>query len=153
MEGTVQKIGWRTTRILTSCHRPLYVPNAIFLTVSVENNSRMLNYRIKQNIGIRYDDYKVLPSIITQIKQLLQTDERLDLTQTNYVNITEFAASAITVQIYVYTRTTEQNEYQDIQQDILLKILQIVEKNQAQTAFPTSTIHVPNSITISQSGK
>ena len=56
IEGTVENIGWRLTRIRTFDKRPLYVPNATFTTIAVENPSRMLNRRIKETIGIRYDD-------------------------------------------------------------------------------------------------
>jgi MscS family membrane protein len=46
IEGTVEQIGWRLTRIMTFDKRPLYVPNSIFTTISVENPSRMTNRRI-----------------------------------------------------------------------------------------------------------
>ena len=56
IEGTVEKIGWRSTTIRTFDKRPLHVPNSIFSNISVENPSRMSNRRIKETIGIRYDD-------------------------------------------------------------------------------------------------
>ena len=46
IEGTVEEIGWRLTRIRTFDKRPLYVPNSTFTQISVENPSRMLNRRI-----------------------------------------------------------------------------------------------------------
>ena len=48
IEGTVQYIGWRQTQILTFDKRPLYVPNATFMNISVENPSKMENRRIKE---------------------------------------------------------------------------------------------------------
>ena len=56
IEGTVEDIGWRLTRIRTFDKRPLYIPNSIFASISVENPSRMSNRRIYEKIGIRYDD-------------------------------------------------------------------------------------------------
>ena len=56
IEGTVEQIGWRQTRIRTFDRRPLYVPNSVFTTISVENPSRMQNRRIYETIGLRYDD-------------------------------------------------------------------------------------------------
>jgi len=47
IEGTVENIGWRLCRIRTFDKRPLYVPNGIFNSISVENPSRMTNRRIK----------------------------------------------------------------------------------------------------------
>ena len=46
IEGTVEQIGWRQTRIRTFDMRPLYVPNATFVNIAVENPSRMFNRRI-----------------------------------------------------------------------------------------------------------
>ena len=51
IEGTVEEIGWRLTRIQTFDQRPLYVPNAVFTSLAVENPSRMLNRRIYETIG------------------------------------------------------------------------------------------------------
>ena len=48
MEGTIEKIGWRVTVIRTFDKRPLYIPNAIFSKIAVENPSRMQNRRIKE---------------------------------------------------------------------------------------------------------
>ena len=56
IEGDVEQIGWRLTRIRTFDKRPLYIPNAIFTTIAVENPSRMSNRRIYETIGLRYDD-------------------------------------------------------------------------------------------------
>src|SRR5690606_5396265 len=56
IEGTVEDIGWRLTRIRTFDKRPLYIPNSVFNTISVENPSRMHNRRIYETIGVRYDD-------------------------------------------------------------------------------------------------
>lgn len=143
IEGTVEKIGWRTTRILTLARRPLYVPNAVFLTVSVENPQRMLNRRIKQNIGVRFEDYKLLPTILAEIKTLLHEHPELDQTATQYINVMELTESSISLQLYAFTKTTNQLIFQDIQQALLLSILGLIEKHGAQTSFPTTTLQVP----------
>ena len=52
IEGTVEEIGWRMTKIRTFDKRPLYVPNSVFSNIAVENPSRMQNRRIKETIGI-----------------------------------------------------------------------------------------------------
>ncbi len=63
IEGTVENIGWRQTRIRTFDRRPLYVPNATFTQVSLENPSRMENRRILETVGIRYGDVDKMASI------------------------------------------------------------------------------------------
>jgi len=56
VEGTVEHIGWRHTRVRTFDKRPIYVPNLLFTGRSVVNASRMRHRRIKTVIGIRYED-------------------------------------------------------------------------------------------------
>jgi MscS family membrane protein len=51
IEGTVEDIGWRLTRIRTFDSRPLYVPNSAFTSIAVENPSRMEHRRIYETIG------------------------------------------------------------------------------------------------------
>lgn len=64
IEGTVEDIGWRLTRIRTFDKRPLYVPNGTFTQISLENPSRMQNRRIKETIGIRYNDASKMALIV-----------------------------------------------------------------------------------------
>ncbi|HLV78588.1 MAG TPA: mechanosensitive ion channel family protein, partial [Marinobacter sp.] len=64
IEGTVEHIGWRLTTIRTFDQRPLYVPNAAFTTIAVENPSRMTNRRISETLGIRLVDAKVVQAIV-----------------------------------------------------------------------------------------
>jgi MscS family membrane protein len=58
IEGVVEKIGWRMTRIRTFTKNPVYIPNSIFATIPIETPSRMTNRRIHEVVGIRYDDIK-----------------------------------------------------------------------------------------------
>ncbi len=142
IEGVVEKIGWRVTIIRTFDKRPLYVPNAIFSQIAVENPSRMQNRRIKETIGIRYDDADKMETITSQVEKMLQDHPEIDANKTLMVNFNSFASSSLDFFIYTFTRTTNWEKYHTIKQDILLKILKIVEYNGAETAFPTSTIHL-----------
>lgn len=140
IEGTVEEIGWRLTRIRTFDARPLYVPNATFTSISVENPSRMLNRRIKETIGVRYDDVGVLEKIIDDVKAMLKNHEAIDQSKTLMVNFNEFGPSSLDFFIYTFTRTTVWTEYHGIKQDVLLKIAGIIESHGAQIAFPTRTV-------------
>ena len=71
IEGTVEHIGWRLTKIRTFDKRPLYVPNGVFSTISIENPSRMTNRRIKAIFGVRYDDASKMNVIFTASKYRL----------------------------------------------------------------------------------
>ncbi len=148
IEGTVEYIGWRLTRIRTFDKRPLYVPNGVFLTISVENPSRMSNRRIKTLVGVRYDDAAKIATLASDIKTMLKNHPAIDTNQTLIVNLVEFAASSLNILIYTFTKTTNWVEFQEIQQDVFLKIIDIVESHEAQCAFPTTTIHIPDHISV-----
>ncbi len=151
IEGTVEKIGWRLTTIRTFDKRPLYVPNAIFTNISVENPSRMSNRRIKETIGIRYDDAAKMKDIIADVKQMLKEHDEIDTSQTIIVNFNEFAPSSLDFFIYTFTKTTNWVRFHDIKQDVLLKIIDIIESHGAECAFPTSTLHISQGIQMSES--
>ena len=142
IEGMVEKIGWRLTCIRTFDKRPLYVPNSVFTTISVENPSRMLNRRIYETIGIRYDDAGKMKTIVDKVKNMLKNNPEIDTGQTMIVNFNSFAPSSLDFFIYTFTKTTNWAEFHEIKQDVMLKIIDIIEEEGAECAFPTSTIHL-----------
>ncbi len=141
IEGTVEYIGWRLTRIRTFDKRPLYVPNGTFSSISLENPSRMTNRRIKTTIGIRYDDATKVAKIVADIEEMLKNHPEIDTKQTLFVKLVEFGASSLNILIYVFTKTTQWVKFQAIQEDVFLKIIDIVSSHGAEFAFPTNTIH------------
>lgn len=142
IEGTVERIGWRMTIIRTFDKRPLYVPNSVFSSIVVENPSRMLNRRINENIGIRYQDGAKVEIIVAEIKQMLQSHPDIDAQQTLIVNFNGFAQSSLTLMVYTFTKTVNWIRYHEVKQDVLLKIYQIIQQHGADIAFPTQTIHL-----------
>lgn len=145
IEGTVEKIGWRLTTIRTFDKRPLYVPNSAFTSISVQNPSRMSHRRIYETIGLRYDDSQQLETIILRVKEMLLAHDELDTNQTLMVNFNAFASSSLDFFVYTFTKTTNWVEYHAVKQDVLFKILEIVEQEGAEVAFPTSTVHLSGS--------
>lgn len=148
IEGIVEKIGWRLTTIRTFDKRPLYVPNSVFTKIAVENPSRMQNRRIYETIGIRYDDVAKMGVIVTDVKKMLQNHDAIDPQKTLIVNFNEFAASSLNFFIYTLTKTTNWVEFHEVKQDVLLKVIEIVEAHGAECAYPTSTLHVPQAIKV-----
>jgi MscS family membrane protein len=145
IEGTVEMISWRHTRIRRFNKNPIYVPNSFFTTIAVENPSRMSNRRIKEMIGIRYDDIAVMADIVKDVKAMLMQHPEIDTGKTLIVNFTAFNASSVDFMVYTFTKTVVWEEYHEVRQDVLLKIAAIVEKHQAEIAFPTQTLHIASS--------
>lgn len=148
IEGTVEDIGWRLTRIRTFDQRPLYLPNAIFNTIGVENPSRMLNRRIYETVGVRYADISRLKAIIGEIKAMLEEHDAIDTSRTLIVTFNKFAASSLDIMIYTFTKTTQWVEFHSVKQDILFRIAGIIEHHGAEIAFPTQTVHLPDPLTL-----
>lgn len=140
VEGTVEDVGWRITRIRTFDQRPLYVPNAIFSTVAIENPSRMLNRRIYETIGIRYDDAAAMAPIVADVEEMLRQHDDIDKGRTLMVNFVSCGASSLDFFIYTFTRTTDWATYHGVKQDVLLRILEIIDGHGAEVAFPTRTL-------------
>ena len=152
IEGDVEQIGWRLTRIRTFDKRPLYVPNATFATIAVENPSRMLNRRIYETIGIRYDDANKMEPIVRAVEQMLRSHPEIDTSRILMVNFNAFAPSSLDFFVYTFTKTTSWAHFHKVKQDVLLKILGIIESHGAQAAFPTSTIHMPEGLSVQPAG-
>lgn len=142
IEGVVEHIGWRQTRIRTFDKRPLYVPNSTFSVISVENPSRMTHRRINETIGVRYSDFSRLPTILAEIKDMIEHHEDLDTEQIFMVNFNQFGPSSLDFFIYTYTKTVDWRTFHNVKQDVLFKAMQIIEKHGAEVAFPTHTLHM-----------
>jgi len=142
IEGTVEDIGWRLTRIRTFDQRPLYVPNAVFSQIAVENPSRMFNRRIYETIGIRYQDADKMAEIVAQVRTMLEQHPEIDLSRTLIVNFVSFGASSLDFFVYAFTKTTVWVDFHAVKQDVLLKILEIIHANGADVAFPTRTVQL-----------
>lgn len=142
IEGTVEDIGWRVTRVRTFDQRPIYVPNAKFTNITIENPSRMSNRRILETVGVRYDDIPVLSSILEDTREMLANHESIDTTRTLMVNLDHYGPSSVDFFIYTFTKTTKWEEFHQIKEDILLQVSEIIAKHGAEIAFPTRTVRL-----------
>ncbi len=152
IEGTVERIGWRMTIVRTFDKRPLYVPNSVFSSIVVENPSRMLNRRIYENIGIRYEDSAHVANVVSGIKSMLEKHPDIDTNQTLIVNFNQFGPSTLDIMIYTFTKTVNWIRFHEVKQDVMLKVLDVVHENGADIAFPTQTIKLdkPHAPTLEQ---
>ena len=149
IEGTVEQIGWRLTRIRSFSRRPIYVPNSVFTGIAVVNPSRMTNRRIKLTVGIRYEDISKMRPIVDDVTRMLREHPDIDQNQTLFVTFTTFNDSSVDFLVYTFTKTTKWVPFQKIQQDVLLKIADIIAEHGAEIAFPTRTLSVPEGIAVS----
>jgi MscS family membrane protein len=153
IEGIVEFVGWRQTCIITFDRRPIYIPNSVFGTIIVENPSRMENRKIKEIIGVRYEDIKILPKIIAETKVYLEKNSNICQEKGALVNLIQFADSSVNFIVQCYTNTTDWIEYNEVKQAILFKISDIVDKHDASIAFPTMTLDLSEGVSIKSKSK
>lgn len=142
IEGTVENIGWRSTRIRRFDKRPIYVPNSLFTSIVVENPSRMTNRRINETIGIRYADATRMNKIVEDVRAYLKGHDAIDQNQTIIANFNAYGASSLDFFIYCLTKTTNWVEYHEVKHAVLMDVHDIVTRHGAEFAFPTRTLHM-----------
>ena len=151
IEGTVETIGWRMTVIRNFQSQPMYVPNSVFTNVIVENPSRMSNRRIYETIGLRYSDLTSMDKVVAEVQAMLKNHEEIDAEKTMMVNFNEFSDSSVDFFVYCFTKTTQWVKFHEVKQNVMLRIAEIIAANNAEIAFPTSTVHIADAIAIDNS--
>jgi len=145
LQGTVERIGWYHTRIVTLDRRPLSIPNSVFATTPIENPGRMYNRRIKASISLRYEDLPHIQQITEAVQHLLETHPDIDQQQRILVSFDEWASSSINMLVYCFTRTTVWSDFLQVQQKIFLEIAEIVKQAGGDFAFNCTTLYpAPN---------
>lgn len=92
-------------------------------------------------IGVRYVDANKMNDILNDCEKMLYEHDEIDQNQTTFVNLIEFGQSSLNFQVYCFTKTTNWVKFQQVQQDVFLKILNIIAHHGAECAFPTRTLH------------
>ena len=145
VEGTVEKINFRSTRVRRFDKAPVYVPNSKFSDNAVTNYSRMTHRRIKWVIGVEYRTTKEqLRYIRDEIEAYLWTNEAFAKPPetTLFVHIDSFNDSSIDFLIYCFTKTTVWTQWLQHKEEFALKLIEIVENAGTSFAFPSRTLYM-----------
>jgi len=143
VEGTVETIGMRTTKIRSFQKSLITVPNHIVANNPIENFSRRGIRRIKMHIGLTYSTNSAqITKIMADIKEMLKGHEGISQSDSLMVNFDTFGDSSLNIFIYTFTKTANWAKYLEIREDINLQIMKIVEDNGSSFAFPSQSIYV-----------
>jgi len=143
VEGVVEDIGMRTTKIRAFGKSLIMLPNQMIANNPIQNFSRRGVRRIKMTIGLTYDtNSKQIENILTQIRNMLENHENIAQKETMLVNFSSFDDSSLGIFIYTFTNTSNWAKYMDIKEDVNLKIMKIVEENNSSFAFPSQSLYV-----------
>lgn len=136
IEGIVEEIGWRVTSIRTFDKTPIYVPNAIFTSLTIENPSRMTHRRLNELVYVRHEDANKVTDIIADIQEFLLSHPDVDLTQKIMVHLVSFSQSALAISVVACTKINELERFALFKQSALLKIMDIVSRHEAVLIHP-----------------
>jgi MscS family membrane protein len=140
--GTVEDIGWRSTRVRTEERTLLAIPNGTVATINVENLSRRDKLLFKTNLGLRADtkaDH--LRFVLAEIRRLLYSHPKVESNSVR-VRLTDIAGSSHTAEALGYILTRDYNEYAAVREDLLLRMMDIVEDAGSGFAVPTQTLYL-----------
>ncbi len=158
VEGTVEHIGFRSTRIRRFDKVPVIVPNNMFSDRAVINHSQMTHRRIFWRIGLEYRTTahqlkQIRADILAWIKQNPDFIDPPELPC--FVFVDSFNDSSIDMMVYTFTRTTDWEEWLAHKQALALAIKACVEAAGTDFAFPSRSIYVDASDTLfaNMSGK
>jgi MscS family membrane protein len=142
MEGTVEEIGFRSTRIRTFAKTLITVPNSIIANLPLDNFSRMPKRRIKLSVGVTYATTPAqMRTAVDAIRDLLRRHPAIDQ-EFFLVNFTDFGASSLDIMVYCFTATTVWGDYLDARQDLCLQIMQLLEAQGLEIAFPSRSVYL-----------
>ena len=140
--GTVEDISLRSTRIRTPDRTELSIPNGSLATMNVENLSRRDKILFNTKLGLRYETSPdQLRYVLVQVRRLLYEHPKVE-TEGARSRFVSFDESALSMEIFCYVLTRDFNEFLAIREDILLRIMDIVDAAGSGFAFPSQTVYL-----------
>jgi MscS family membrane protein len=141
--GTIEKVGFRSTRIRTLDKSFLTLPNKMLVDQALDNLTQRQFRRVKHFIGLTYDTPpSTLQAICEDIRQIIVENEHTQK-ETGTVHFTEFGESSLNILVVYFVESAEWSFFNKIKEEINFKIIDIVHKHGGTFAFPTHTIHIP----------
>lgn len=142
VEGTVEALGFRSTRIRTFAQALVTIPNSVMSNDPITNWSRRGKRRISFRLGITYKTSTAkMKECVNRIREMLENHPEVH-PQTTFVYFEKFGDSALEIFLYFFTNTTNWQQFLEVQQDVNLKIMNILEEVGVSVAFPSRSIYI-----------
>ena len=140
--GTVEDISLRSTRIRTPERSELSIPNGSLATMNVENLSRRDKILFNAKLDLRYETSSdQLRYVLAQIRRLLYEHPKVE-TAGARIRFIGYDNASMNLEVFSYVLTRDNNEFLAIQEDLLLRITEIVEASGTSFAFPSRTVYL-----------
>ncbi len=144
VEGVVEEISFRSTRVRTFSQALVHVPNATIVKEPITNWSRMGKRRIMFTLGVTYSTPREkLENCTGLIRELLVDHREID-NELIMVRFNEFSQNSLDIFIYCFALTTQWGEFLRIKEDINFKTMDILKKEGVSIAFPSRSIYFEN---------
>lgn len=144
VEGTVEEVGFRSTRVRTFAQALVTIPNSMMSSEPVTNWSRMGKRRISFRLGISYNTkLSDIRSCVSRMREMLDSHPEVH-PETILVYFERFSESSLEIFIYLFTNTVSWQKFLEVQEDINFRIMQILEELGVSIAFPSRTVYIEN---------
>jgi MscS family membrane protein len=169
-QGTVVEIGLRVTTLRTFDNALIAIPNGTIANHDVKNwSKRTIGRRIKMSLGIKYDSKSEnIRCAISEIREMLKTHPDIATDKTSYehnqhkstklvsqedslgvkrtllVYLDELSDSSINILVYCFTKTTDWSQWLETKEDVIYKVMDILEKNNLEFAYPSVSLYYEN---------
>ena len=146
VEGTIEKVGFRSTVLRSTDKTTIIIPNRAMIDGVLENLTLRNYRRVKFNIAITYEtDSETIKKIIAEISNFLAAHPH---TSDHTVTFDSFADYALNIQILYLVENIEYNDYLKIKEEVNFKIIDFVNQYGSEFAYPTqrtvnSTLPIP----------
>ncbi len=142
VEGTVEGISFRSTKIRTFAQAVVTVPNSTLANEPITNWTKMGKRRISFHLGVTYSTPKdKLETCVKKISEMLKNHNEIDQ-EIILVRFDEFSESSLNIILYFFTKTTVWGQYLAIKEDVNFKIMDILESEGVSLAFPSRSIYL-----------
>ncbi|MGI9428779.1 MAG: mechanosensitive ion channel family protein [Bythopirellula sp.] len=141
-EGTVELVGFRSTRIRTFYNSLITLPNSHLTTAAVDNMGRRRYRRIKTTLGVQYDTAPdQLEAFCEGIRELIRHHPN---TRKDYFHVyfNDFGPSALNIMLYCFVQCPDWGAELQSRHSLLSDIVRLADKLGVKFAFPTRTVHM-----------
>jgi MscS family membrane protein len=139
VEGTVEKVGFRSTRIRTSEKTMATIPNRGMIDGVLENLSLRNSRKVSFIIGLTYEtNSESLRKIITEIESYINNHQ--GTSDDGNASFKSFGDSGLNVEVNYFVTVLDYAEFLNIRQEINLEIMDIVIRNKSDFAYPTQRL-------------
>jgi len=140
--GTVERVGLRSTLFRGLDRTLTNIPNAVLAKLPIVALTRRDQMLIRTVIGLRYETTpEQLRYVLVELGRLLAAHARVE-TESARARLVEFSESALNVEVFAYVSSTDWGEFLGIQEEILLRVLEIIDRGGTALAFPSQTLYL-----------